>query len=451
MRLVEVVKVESQGIQKTYDIEVENRHRFFANGVLAHNCMGKYHPHGDKSIFDSMVEVTQSPMKLIDGYGNWGDMTSNSGAMRYINCRLSKYSDKVFFDSFYLPTMESSPNYDGSQLEPINLVTLLPNGLLNGNFGLCPGVNTRTPSYTLPSMLKVLKQVIADKGKCSPELCKELVWVSDFGGALKKNSHNRGQLKQFYKTGVAMLDWESTFTLSERNNEIRFNKFAPFSTKEEPLKNLLSKVEAVKGVQSIDDDGEKTDPYKIAYKVRLAKTLKGSEREKVIHQVAEIFSVRARYDVKVTDRTLGTDGLCKVSLRPNTVPQMIEEWVAYRLKVEQAACAYWMGEDDKEIAYLQLMRIAISNLDFLFKTIKNAKLSDVQVVEAVQKKLKINEAQAKQVLARNLMQLRALEDKRLIEKIKEREAHKKTLDIRRKKPAVYVQTHLEELAKTLKV
>ena len=442
-----------------YKLGLTHRANTVKAAKIVGDTMGNYHPHGDASIFQAAVAATQLPQPLIDGKdSNWGTMTSGSGAMRYINGRLTKYSDMVFFDPFYLPMMEYTANYDGSYREPVNLNTLLPNGLLNGNFGICPGVNTRTPAFTLPSMVAVLKKMIALKGECPPALCLELEWISDYGGKLAKTAANKAAVKEFFKTGVASVDWKSSYVLDDAANTLRFNRFAPFSTndkaaagKKSPLEMLLHRVEQTPGVASIDDDSEGDDPFRQAYIVRFQKTCKGAARDAAIKKLDALFSARQRYDVKVTDRMLidPKNDEMKISLRPITIPTLLKEWLAYRIKLEKGACEYWIKERVKEIAYLQLMRLAISKLDFIFACVKDKKLDDAALVKKISAGLKITPEQTNQILGRNLRQLRHLEDQALIAKIKALEAERASYEARRTKPAAYINKHLDQMVLAL--
>lgn len=426
--------------------------------LIVGETMGKYHPHGDASIFQAAVQASQAPQPLIDGSdSNWGTMLSGSGAMRYINGRLTKYADRVFFDPFYAPTMVMSPNYDGSKKEPVNLVTLLPNGLINGNFGICPGVNTRTPAFTMKSVVKVLQAMIANKGKCDAKMCKDLVWTTAYGGHVERTSYNLSSMKQFFKTGVAQIDWSSTIEYDGANHSVRITKFAPRSfndkaaaEKASPLETLLTNVENISGVQSIDSDGEDSDPYKVAYLIRFKKSCKGKELDKAIKAIKKLFSERERMDVKVTDRVFNDEAdAVDVKLKSATVPQILEQWLEYRITLEKTACSYWAVKRKEEIAYLKLMRLAISELDFIFKCVRNTKLDDDALVKAISKKLKITDDQTNQILARNLRQLRHLEDEKLSGKIKELAEEVKGYEERIKKPSKYIAKHLDEMVADL--
>lgn len=411
--------------------------------------LGNYHPHGDKACFDAMVNaVTNHCIPLLDGEGNWGTMTENAAAMRYVNLRLSAYSDAVFFDKFYLPILEYVPNYDGSRQEPLNLTALLPNTLLNGNFGIAPGVNTRTPSFSLGSVVKVLQLALDNKGVCTPEMCMSLEFNTPYGGKAVKTKANKSEFLSFYKTGKGRVTFRSTHSgIDPKTNSIRFDEFAPVSD----TGRILGRIESIKGVASTRDDSDKHDKHQTAFVVTFVKSLKGEDLALAIKQAESEFQSSYTYNVQVTDRILVGDGKHTAKLRPTTVPDLLTHWIKYRIDLEKKACAYWIVEKDKEIAYINLMRLAISNLDFIFACVRNKKLDDAGLVDAISKKLKITSEQTNQILGRNLRQLRHLEDDRLVAQVKEMEEQKTSYVKRQQKPGAYIKSHLTELALNLKV
>ena len=409
--------------------------------------LGNYHPHGDKACYDAIVNaVTNVPIPMVYGEGNWGTMTENAAAMRYTNMRLSKYADLVFFDKFYLPTMSYVPNYDGSRQEPLVLPALLPNALLNGNFGIAPGVNTRSPMFTLASMLEVLKEAIANKNVCTPEMCMKLEFSTPNGGKAVRTKSNRAEFLNFFKTGKGRVKFVSTHSAPDSNNAIRFDEFAPIAD----MEKVMLKIEDLKGVIATRDDSDKKDKYQTAFVVTFAKTLRGADLTRVIGQVNEALSTTYTFDVKVTDRFVKKDGTAGAKLRPTTVPELITFWLAYRVALEKNACEYWIKERTKDLAYLELMRKAISQLDFIMSCVKNKKLDDAGLVAAISKGLKITDDQTNQILARNLRQLRHLEDEKLVEQIKAIEKERASYEMRMKRPSAYIAKHLDELQAKIK-
>lgn len=404
--------------------------------------LGNYHPHGDTACYEAIVNAANLPVKLIDGDGNWGTMNDKHAAMRYTNLRLSKYSDLVFFDRFYAPSIQYIPNYDGSRQEPLNLSSLLPNALLNGNFGIAPGVNTRSPSFSIASLIPLLQSAI-EQNKCTAAMCMGLKFTTKYGGKAIKTKGNKKQYLEFFKTGRGSVIYKSTAP-SYDTNIIRFDHFAPFSDAEK----VIAKVDCVKGVVGTRDDSDKTDPFEAAYIVELSKSLKGKDRESSLKQINNAFSATHNYVMKVTHRSLSPQGLAAVKLSPTTVPQLIMDWITYRLKLEVDACTYWIKERAKEIAYIDLLRLAVAKRDIIIKALSK-KCSEEELAQFIAKQLKVTVAEANVILDLKVRQLRALEDAKLLEKRKLLVDESKTYEGRKKNPAKYVVSHLDMLAKEL--
>jgi DNA gyrase subunit A len=404
------------------------------------DTLGNYHPHGDQACYGAIVTAAKSPMNLVDGEGNWGTMNDSAAAYRYTNMRLSKYADAVFFDPFYLPTVDYIPNYDGSKMEPLILPALLPNAILNGNFGITPGVNTRTPSFTLPSVLKVLREAIA-AGECTPKMCMPLVFSTKYGG---RALINKEEFMKFYKSGKGKVTFESVHTEPNPKNEIRFDRFAPISD----IAKTLTKIDSIVGVAATRDDSDKHDIHQVAYVVTFAKSLKGDALKTAIRKVEAAFSASWGFSVQVTDRTLGENGDAVVKLKPTTIPKLIMQWINYRMELEVRACSYWMDKRKKEIAHQELLRKAIKMIDFLFKAVKT-KGSREDYYNYIAKGMKITFDEAKVVGNLPLVSLRSMEDKDLVAKIKELQAEYDTYEGRKKNPKKYIAKHLDVLEKEL--
>lgn len=428
-----------------YDFTVDNHHNMI---VASPSSYGKskfaFCVVHNTSIFGALVTAVKSPVAMFDGEGNWGTMTDGPAAMRYINLKLSRYSDLVFFDRFYIPTIEFVPNYDGSTVEPLLLPTLLPNALLNGNFGIAPGVNTRSPSYSPASVIKVLKEVVASGTACTPRQCLQLEFTTKYGGRVVINKAVRTDLLKFYKTGQGSVKFISSHS-EVKNNSIRFDAFAPIVNFERAI--ILA--EAVKGVASSRDDSDKTDKYQVARVVTFVKSLNGVALIAAIKSVEEKFSAVQRFSAQITKRFKKKNGTAGAKLQPTSIPHMIDEWIETRLELERKACTYWIERRAVEIADLELLRLAVKMRDFIIKAL-DRKGTDEELAEYISKGLKITIVQANRILDLKVRQLRALEEAKLVAKIKVLDAETKDYERRRKNPSAYVLTHLDELAKALK-
>lgn len=435
--------VARRALWATHKLGLHSSAKVDKSAKIVGETLASYHPHGDDACYGAIITLAKSPMKMIHGAGNWGTMNDGAAAYRYTNMRLSKYSDLIFFDRFYLPVIDYVPNYDGSKQEPLILPTLLPNAILNGNFGIAPGVNTRSPSYTLESTLKVVKEAVTE-GKCTPKMCLALDFTTKYGGRVVKSKAVKPELLKFYKTGKGTLKFVSTASEINDKNEIRFDEFAPLTN----IEKTLAKVESIKGVQSTRDDSDKHDKHEVAYVVTFAKSCKGDDLKAAIKKVKAEFSASWRFSVQITDRFVKPNGTGGAKLSPITIPDLIQKWIDYRLDLEKKACTYWIERRKVEIADLNLLRLAVKMRDVILKALSK-KCSEEELAKFIASKLKITIAQANRILDLKVRQLRALEDSILVAKIKELEVESATYEGRRKNPRKYVLKHLDELSSKL--
>lgn len=423
--------------------------RFTKSAKVVGETIGNYHPHGDQACYGALVTAANQIMPLFDASGNWGTMTDPPAAQRYTECRLSKYADSIFFDKFYINAIPKVPNYDDSAEEPLILPTLLPNALINGNFGIAPGVRTLTPTFTLKSVAKTLIEALK-AGKATAIICQQnLEMVTEYGGVLRKTSATKKELLDFYKTGKGKFTFDSVYEDDSKKNAIRFNAFAPIGnldgtyTKKKGYKpGLLDKIAEVKGVNRVRDDSSVEDRFN-AYVIEFNKTLKGTARDAAIKRVCELFSGNQTFNVQVVDRKPGVK-----KLEMTTVPNMINHWLAYRISLEKTACTYWIDKRNIEINYLKLMRLAVKNRRFIIQAL-DKKYNDEQLANYIAKGLKITVDQANTILDLKIRQLKALEDQVLVDKIKKLEKEIAEYKQRIAKPKAYIARNIIDITKEL--
>lgn len=423
--------------------------RFTKSAKVVGETIGNYHPHGDQACYGALVTAATQIIPLFDASGNWGTMTDPPAAQRYTECRLSKYADKVFFDKFYINAIPKVPNYDDSSEEPLILPTLLPNALINGNFGIAPGVRTLTPTFTLKSVAKTLIESLK-AGKATPQICQQnLEMVTEYGGVIRRTPTLKKDLLEFYKVGKGKFAFDSVYTDDTKKNAIRFNAFAPISnldgtyTKKKGYKpGLLDKIAEIKGVSRVRDDSSVEDRYN-AYVVEFSKTLKGQARDAVIAKVSMLLSGNQSFNVQVVDRKPGVK-----QLEMTTVPNMINHWLAYRISLEKVACEFWISKRRDEIAYLKLLRLAVKNRRFIIQAL-DKKLDDEQLANYIAKGLKITVEQANKILDLKVRQLKALEDQTLVKKIQALEDEIDEYVDRITRPKRFIARQIIEMTKEL--
>lgn len=410
----------------------------FPNGRLVKGAsvvgevMGKYHPHGDSSIYGSIITMVQAPVPLIYGEGNWGSLVDGAAAMRYTQCRLSKFAELVFDPNYINKEVTSFvPNYDDTTTEPVALPIPLPNILLNGGEGIGVGITCVLPSFTAESIMVMLRRLL-DPG---PKDAK--VVAMDFARTLKPSFQWGGQM---VNTKVNRQAWCEMFT-------------GPRATVQ--FESSLVVDEAAKSIK-IDNWPAGLDPDKVVFKVRnmpecqemqLSEGTMGwtilckraynlTQFQAFVAKVQAATKVTRSFKINVTRRTATiNDGVVdyEVALLSMSVPHLLITWLRSRIETEIKSLNYRIAKQNVAIAYSELLIHASSpaNLDVMFKALK---LKGTDPVAYIAKGMKVTLEEAAQLFELRFRQLSNLDTDQVRAKLKEQQAHLKQLQIWLKKP-----------------
>lgn len=182
--VVEVVSVTEIEPEWTYDIQIDSDdHAFLLEGVVVHNCIGKYHPHGDSSVYDAMVAMAQPwelRYPLVHGEGNFGSRDGDgAAAMRYTEARLAPIA-ATLLDEIVWDTVDFRPNYDNTQTEPVTLPARLPFAMLNGMTGIAVGMGTTLLPHNLGEVVEAVKIILSSRKTPTVEQIMEVMPGPDF-------------------------------------------------------------------------------------------------------------------------------------------------------------------------------------------------------------------------------------------------------------------------------
>ena len=421
-----------------YDFTVDKHHNMIVMSPQATGDIKDFCVVHNTAAYGAIVTAANSIQRMIDGMGNWGTELDNAAAYRYTNMRLSQYSDAVFFDPFYMNTLTMIPNFDGSTEEPLNLVSLLPNVLVTGNFGIATGVRAAVPSFTVESLLKVIK-IGLDREITAQDCLKHLEFTSISGATVDKRHKENSELLTLFKTGKGKARFDCKIT--ETKDGFRFNQLPP-----QGILSALDRIRNLPSVADVVDDSDLQDIYPLAYRVVLKRGTSVFSKEGTFKKIKEILASTVHFDTKVTDRSLNKDGTEKISLRSATIPEILNEWLDYRLSIEQSACSFHMTKLDEKISRIDLLRLAIQQIDFIVKLLKTKGLTDEEMAKKLAARMKVSINDAMSVLDFRIRQLKALEDAKLVQQRKELVAEKKKLAWRKNNPEDYVETTLPALS-----
>jgi len=194
--------------------------KYRKSATVVGETMGKYHPHGDQAIYDSLVRMAQDfamRYTLVDGQGNWGSSEDSAAQMRYTECRLSKIGEEILRD-IDKNTIDFIDNYDGTKKEPVVLPSPIPNLLLNGTLGIAVGMATSIPPHNLNEVIDAVCHLI-DHPKATIEDLFQFIKGPDFptGGQI----YNKKEIMQTYAFGKGPIVTRAKAEIIEDKKDLR--------------------------------------------------------------------------------------------------------------------------------------------------------------------------------------------------------------------------------------
>lgn len=377
--------------------------------------LGKYHPHGDAAAYGALVGMVNLPTPLIFGQGNFGFLGSPPAAMRYTECRLTPYAQKVMFDEKYLAVSKYVKNYDGSEEEPVLLPALLPNILFNGSYGIAVGVTTGISQYAPKGIIDLLK--IGFKEPITAKLCaKHLKPITRFGGNLGDDKEAlRKEAIEYYKTGAGQLAFKPDYTV---NGNIIHITGLPVFTINYDIAGLVKDLQEFDFVAEVNNFSNVKKGVDI--KVRLKRISDVKDESEAITKVIKTATPRPfTLKTNVTIRQFEK----RPDFKASTIPDLLNEWIKWRVELEVAAQKYIAEKIEKDIHYHEVLVYACSKLDIIFKILKSGAKEDAELESKLAKALKISNEDANIILSlqvRKLSRLNEEKEKKTIKELKEK-------------------------------
>ncbi len=383
--------------------EVGNRHNkpYKKSARIVGDIMGKYHPHGDMAIYDTMVRMAQDfslRYLLIDGQGNFGSIDGDPpAAMRYTEVRLARISDEVLAD-LEKETVDYVPNYDETLREPSLLATRLPLLLLNGSSGIAVGMATNIPPHNLTEIINGTIALIKNPKMITEELMKHIPGP-DFPTAGFING--REGILSAYKTGRGIIRIRAR-ALIEKNarndRETIVLTELPYQVNKATLIEKISELVRDKKIAGISDLRDESDREGI----RVVIELKRDENSAII--------LNQLYKFTQMEVSFGIIMLAIADGRPQVfgLKEILEKFIIFRQEVVVRRTQFDLARAKERAHILEGYIIALNNIDEMIKVIKAAKNPNDAAV-ALCAKFNLSEIQAKAILEMRLQRLTGLE------------------------------------------
>ncbi|PIP27865.1 MAG: DNA gyrase subunit A [Candidatus Moranbacteria bacterium CG23_combo_of_CG06-09_8_20_14_all_35_22] len=388
--------------------------KFRKSATVVGEVLGKYHPHGDVAVYDSMVRMAQDfslRYPMVKGQGNFGSMDGDGvAAYRYTEAKLSQMAEEMLID-IEKNTVDFVPNFDGQHKEPAVLPARLPQLLLNGSMGIAVGMATNIPPHNLSELVDGINSLI-DNPEISIEELSEFIKGPDFptGGII----YNKKDIVEAYKTGrgkiltrgKADIVESKTGTFQIVISEITYatNK----ATLIETMANLVRDGKIV-GIKDLRDESDKEG-------VRIVVDLKkDAYPQKVLNKLYSLTDLQKNFGVNMLALVNG------IEPKVLNLKTILEEYVAHRKIVIIRRTKFDLEKARDRAHILEGLKIALDHIDAVIETIKKSPTKE-EAHKNLMKKFKLSEKQATAILEMKLQTLAGLERKKiedeLVEKIK---------------------------------
>ncbi len=368
------------------------------------DVMGKYHPHGDSAIYETMVRMAQTfsmRYPLIDGQGNFGSIDGDpAAAMRYTEVRLSKIAEEMLAD-IEKNTVDFVPNYDGSLKEPTVLPGKLPNLLLNGSTGIAVGMATNIPPHNLNELAGAIIYLIDQPQATLPELMHYLPGPDFPTGAFIVG---RAGIETAYQTGRGSIMLQSKSEIEEgtRSTKIIFTELPYQVNKSKLIEDIAEMVKGgrLEGISDLRDESDK-DGIRMVVEVK-----SGFNVHVVLNQLYKHTALQTSYGI---NNMVLVDGLPKaVSLK-----ETLEQYIYYRSQVIERRTRFELDTAEKRAHILAGLLIALKNIDEVIRLIKAA-ASPGEAKDSLIQTFLLSEEQAKAILDMRLQRLTGLEQEKIV-------------------------------------
>lgn len=395
------------------------------------DVLGKYHPHGDTAVYDSLVRMAQDfslRYPLIDGQGNFGSIDGDAAAAyRYTESRLAKITEEMLAD-IEKETVDFVPNYDGRYQEPVVLPTKIPQLLLNGSLGIAVGMTTNIPPHNITELMDGLLYLI-DHPNVSIEDLNKIITGPDFptGGFI----YNQKDILEVYRSGKGAIVMGAKTDIREIKSgyyQIIVNELPYQVNKADLIVKIaqLVKDKKIEGIKNIRDESDREG-------LRMVIDLKhDAYPQKVLNNLFKLTDLRKTFHVNMLALLDG------IQPQVFSLKDILDQFILHRKEVVRRRTEFDLKKTKERTHILEGLKKALDHIDAVIKIIKKSKDRETAHKNLISK-FKLTSLQATAILEMKLQTLANLERKKILEELKEKQKLIKELTLILKSPKKLVE------------
>src|SRR3989339_730870 len=388
--------------------------KYRKSALVVGDVLGKYHPHGDSAVYDSMVRMAQDfAMRhiLVEGQGNFGSLDGDSpAAMRYTEAKMTKISEEMLSD-IEKETITWADNYDGSRKEPTVLPTKVPQLLLNGTMGIAVGMATNIPPHNLGEIIDALQAMINNPEIAIDELM-QYIKGPDFptGGVI----YDKEAIKAMYvngRGGIVVRGRAKIIDGKKGKLNIIISEI-PYQVNKSALVTKIADLVRDKKIIGISDIRDESNKEGIRISIELKKE---AFPKKILNQIYKLTPLQTSFNMNMIALV---DGIQPQLLN---LKQVLYHFINHRVIVITNRTKYELKVAKARAHILEGLKIALDNIDEVIDTIRKSDTKEI-AAKALMEKFNLSEIQATEILAMRLQTLAGLERKKIEDEYKEKMA-----------------------------
>jgi DNA gyrase subunit A len=389
-----------------HDLGMHSDKAYKKSARIVGEVIGKYHPHGDSAVYDTMVRMAQDfnyRYMLVDGHGNFGSVDGDAAAaMRYTEARMSKISMELLRD-INKDTIDYQDNYDGSEREPVVMPARFPNLLVNGTSGIAVGMATNIPPHQLGEVIDGVLAVSKDPDITIQELM-EIITGPDFptAGLIL----GRSGIRKAYETGRGSITLRAKVEIEQKSNgkEVIIVRELPYQVNKAKLVEKIAELVRDKKIDGITDLRDESDRKGMRMVIEVRKDANAN------------VLLNNLYKQTALQTSFGINLLALVDGQPKVLnlKQCLKYYLDHQVVVIRRRTEFELKKAEARAHILEGLRIALDNLDAVISLIRSSRTTDI-AREGLMTQFNLSEKQAQAILDMRLQRLTGLEREKIEE------------------------------------